>query len=103
MPKRLHSQHDKHRNACYPVNSTPCADHHQARCILAGAPPFRDKSEYLTMERVSTQDYTCPPDMSADAQSLVHRLLLGNAAQRIGQHLYVQQDLSSTGRWHGSA
>lgn len=55
---------------------------HSRTCI--GAPPFRDKSEYLTMERVSTQEYACPDHMPPHAQSLVKQLLLADPAQRLG-------------------
>ena len=55
--------------------------------MLAGRPPFRDASEYLTLERVSTRDFSFPLGFPPDARDLVDRLLADDPPDRLGELL----------------
>ena len=56
------------------------------RSLCAGDPPFRDRSEYVTMERVSSADYSfCEEDHPADARSLISQLLRLEPTERLGE------------------
>ncbi|KAK9802913.1 hypothetical protein WJX73_005752 [Symbiochloris irregularis] len=52
--------------------------------MLAGKPPFRDQTEYLTLERVSAGTYTAPDEFPEDALDLVQQLLVLEPTQRLG-------------------
>ena len=55
--------------------------------MLAGKPPFQDRSEYLTLERVAARDFAFPADMPPDATDLIDQLLVDEPSQRLGELL----------------
>ena len=76
-------------STCWPVRSaaisldTACQA--MTRALCAGDPPFRDRSEYLTMERVSAADFAfSQDDHPPQAQSLVSQLLKLKPSERLG-------------------
>lgn len=55
---------------------------------LSGDPPFRDRSEYLTMERVSSVDYHLADEYHPpEARDLIARLLVLRPSDRLGRLL----------------
>ncbi|EFN52977.1 hypothetical protein CHLNCDRAFT_36647 [Chlorella variabilis] len=52
--------------------------------MLAGRPPFKSPSEYLTFQKIVEADYELPEGGSEAAADLVARLLRVEPAQRIG-------------------
>jgi 3-phosphoinositide dependent protein kinase-1 len=52
--------------------------------MLAGTPPFRAPSEYLTFQRISAGEVEYPTDFPPAARDLVARLLVTEPAERLG-------------------
>ncbi|KAI7842103.1 hypothetical protein COHA_004297 [Chlorella ohadii] len=52
--------------------------------MLAGRPPFKSLSEYLTFQKIVEADYELPEGLSEPAADLIRRLLQVDPAQRIG-------------------
>eukprot|EP00892_Ulva_mutabilis_P009716 jgi/Ulvmu1/7116/UM034_0022.1 len=52
--------------------------------LITGAPPFRDKSQYLIMQRIADLKFDFPEDFPDTARDLVSRLLVEDPAERIG-------------------
>ena len=60
--------------------------------MLAGEPPFKAGSEYLTFEKILALDYRMPEYFSEAAQSIVQSLLLSTPNARLGMsHLHTQR------------
>ncbi len=56
----------------------------QGTAALAGKPPFKAGSEYLTYQRILERDVLWPTDLPEAARDLLERLLVVDPAQRIG-------------------
>mmetsp|Transcript_47395 Transcript_47395/g.120990 ORF Transcript_47395/g.120990 Transcript_47395/m.120990 type:complete len:374 (-) Transcript_47395:113-1234(-) len=52
--------------------------------MLVGSPPFRDKSEYLTFERIIAGEFSVPDDIAPDAADLINSLLVMEPSARLG-------------------
>jgi len=52
--------------------------------MLAGRPPFRDRSEYLTFERITACNYELPEDFPPVARTMLEQLLVLEPSQRLG-------------------
>ena len=57
--------------------------------MLAGTPPFRAASEYLTFQRINDLDLTFPEEFPPDARALVEQLLVSDPQLRFGASLLV--------------
>ncbi|CDZ96937.1 protein kinase [Phaffia rhodozyma] len=51
---------------------------------MAGQPPFRGKTEYLTFQKIKALDYEFPINFDEDAQDLIEKLLVLEPTQRLG-------------------
>ncbi|KAK8006528.1 AGC/PDK1 protein kinase [Apiospora marii] len=51
--------------------------------LLAGRPPFKGGSEYLTFQKIVELDYTFPPGFPPAAQDLIERLLVLDPERRL--------------------
>lgn len=64
------------------------ADFWALGCILyqfiAGSPPFRGKTEYLTFQKIKSLDYSFPDGFDSQARELVERLLVLDPSKRLG-------------------
>ncbi|PLW50752.1 hypothetical protein PCASD_00744 [Puccinia coronata f. sp. avenae] len=52
--------------------------------MIAGLPPFRSRSEYLTFQKITQLEYEFPTGFPEEAQNLVSRLLVLEPTARIG-------------------
>lgn len=52
--------------------------------MLVGTPPFRDRSEYLTFERITAGDYSIPEGLAESAVDIIQQLLQMDAEKRLG-------------------
>ncbi|WAQ89906.1 hypothetical protein PtA15_11A598 [Puccinia triticina] len=52
--------------------------------MIAGLPPFRSRSEYLTFQKITHLEYEFPAGFPTEAQDLVARLLVLEPERRIG-------------------
>jgi len=52
--------------------------------MLAGRPPFKAASEYLTFEEVTNIRYKFPKDFPLDAKDLITRILVKDPSKRLG-------------------
>ena len=52
--------------------------------MLAGNPPFKAGSEYLTFEKILALDYQMPDHFSEAARSIVKLLLVTDPSARLG-------------------
>lgn len=72
---------------------TPAVDLWALGCLifqmLAGKPPFKEASEYLTLEKVSAVDFAFPADFPNHARDLVGRLLDDQPSARLGMSMSV--------------
>jgi 3-phosphoinositide dependent protein kinase-1 len=53
--------------------------------LLAGSPPFKAASEYLTFQLVTSREFTYPEGFPEEARDLVDRLLQLEPRKRIGK------------------
>jgi 3-phosphoinositide dependent protein kinase-1 len=64
------------------------ADFWALGCILyqfiAGSPPFRGKTEYLTFQKIKSLEYSFPDGFDSQARDLVERLLVLDPSKRLG-------------------
>ncbi|KAG0147428.1 hypothetical protein CROQUDRAFT_715088 [Cronartium quercuum f. sp. fusiforme G11] len=59
--------------------------------LLAGTPPFRCRSEYLTFQKITSLDYAFPPNFPKDAQSLITQLLVLDPDSRLGARIGLSE------------
>jgi len=52
--------------------------------LIAGSPPFKSKTEYLTFESILNRKLIFPPDFDEDAKDLVDKLIVMNPEDRLG-------------------
>ncbi len=57
--------------------------------MLAGTPPFRAASEYLTFQRINDLDLKFPEDFPPNARALVEQLLVLDPQPRLGASLLM--------------
>ena len=51
--------------------------------MIAGQPPFKAASEYLTFKKIVRLDYAFPPNFPPAARDLIERLLVLDPAARL--------------------
>jgi 3-phosphoinositide dependent protein kinase-1 len=76
--------------------------------LLAGRPPFKAASEYLTFQKIVGLDYEFPPGFPAAARDLVERLLVLDPARRltvehIKNHEFFDGQQFGTALWRTKA
>lgn len=52
--------------------------------MLAGEPPFRGGSDYLTFQLILKQEFSFPAEMGEDARDLIRQILVADPATRLG-------------------
>ncbi|KAL6854970.1 serine/threonine protein kinase [Amphichorda felina] len=76
--------------------------------LLAGRPPFKAGSEYLTFQKIVNLEYEYPPGFPAAARDLVERLLVLDPARRltiehIKNHEFFDGQAFGKGLWRTKA
>ncbi|KAI0137431.1 putative 3-phosphoinositide dependent protein kinase-1 [Xylariales sp. AK1849] len=76
--------------------------------MLAGRPPFKGNTEYLTFEKIMSLDYEFPPGFSPVARDLVERLLVPDPSRRltiehIKNHQFFDGQAFGKGLWRTKA
>jgi len=51
--------------------------------MLAGKVPFQGKSEYETLNLITKREFTMPPDLIPEAQTIIDKLLSLDPADRL--------------------
>ncbi|TDZ30582.1 Serine/threonine-protein kinase PKH2 [Colletotrichum trifolii] len=76
--------------------------------LLAGRPPFKAATEYLTFQKIVNLDYEFPPGFPAPARDLVERCLVLDPARRltvehIKNHQFFDSQQFGMGLWRTKA
>ena len=76
--------------------------------LLAGRPPFKDRNEYLTFQKIVALDYHFPPGFPPLARDLVERLLVLDPTRRLSidhikNHQFFDGIIWGRGLWKQKA
>ena len=76
--------------------------------LLAGRPPFKDRNEYLTFQKIVALDYQFPPGFPPLARDLVERLLVLDPTRRLSidhikNHQFFDGMIWGRGLWKQKA